>query len=287
MSKLGFIAITPARDEEKFLPRLIASMAAQTLRPTRWIVIDDGSTDATAEILDEAARRYPWLDARHLPVGRGRLPGGESILMQFLPRNVWRDYDAILRIDADVTFKPDFAELLIAEFKRDTELGIAGSTLFEPEGTAWREIRSPGFHTRGAVKMYSRACFDGIGGLASGLGWDTIDEARAMMLGFKSRSFRHIRAYHHRPQGSAGGYLKGNLAAGRAAYNVGYHPLFLMLRAAKRGLSWPPVIGGLFLFAGYLEGYLRHNEKIASPDLIRFIRKQQMRRLLMMESVWR
>jgi poly-beta-1,6-N-acetyl-D-glucosamine synthase len=108
-----------------------------------------------------------------------------------------------------------------------------------------------------------------------------------MMLGFKSRSFRHIRAYHHRPQGSAGGYLKGNLAAGRAAYNVGYHPLFLLMRAAKRGLSWPPVIGGMYLLAGYLEGYLRRNQKIASPELVKFIRRQQMRRLLMMESVWR
>ena len=287
MSKMRFIAITPARDEENFLPRLIASMAAQTLKPARWIIIDDGSTDATAKILDDAAREHPWIDVKHLPVGRERLPGGESILMQFLPKEVWHDYDAILRLDADLSFKPDFAELLATEFARDSKLGIAGSTLFEPEGTAWREIRSPSFHTRGAVKMYSRACFEAIGGLSSGLGWDTIDEALAMMLGFKSRSFRHVRAYHHRPQGSAGGYLKGNLAAGRAAYNVGYHPLFLMMRAAKRGLSWPPVIGGVYLLAGYFEGYFRRHHKTASPELVRFIRRQQLRRLLMMESVWR
>jgi poly-beta-1,6-N-acetyl-D-glucosamine synthase len=287
MSKMRIIAITPARDEENFLPRLIASMAAQTLKPERWIIIDDGSTDATAQILDQAAARYPWIEVKHLPVGRERLPGGESVLMQFLPREVWHDFDAIFRVDADISFKPDLLELLAAEFARDPSLGIAGSGLFEPEGTAWREIRSPSFHTRGAVKMYSRACFEAIGGLVSGLGWDTIDEARAMMLGYKSHSFRHIRAYHHRPQGSAGGYLKGNLAAGRAAYNVGYHPLFLIMRAAKRGLSWPPVIGGMFLFAGYLEGYLRRSEKIAPPDLVRFIRRQQLRRLLKMETVWR
>jgi len=287
MSKMRIIAITPARDEEKFLPRLIASMAAQTLKPERWTVIDDGSTDATPKILDEAAAEHPWIDAKHLAAGRERLPGGESVLMQFLPDEVWRDYDAILRIDADITFKPDFVELLAAEFGRDASLGIAGSALFEPEGTAWREIRSPGFHTRGAVKMYSRGCFEAIGGLVSGLGWDTIDEARAMMLGYTSRSFRHIRAYHHRPQGSASGYLKGNLAAGRAAYNVGYHPLFLLMRAAKRGLSWPPVIGGMVLFAGYVEGYLRRTKKIAPPDLIKYIRRQQLRRLLLRESAWR
>jgi biofilm PGA synthesis N-glycosyltransferase PgaC len=287
MSKMRFIAITPARDEESFLPRLIASMAAQTLRPARWIVIDDGSTDATARILDQAATLHPWIEVKHLPVGRQRLPGGESILMQFLPREVWQDYDAILRIDADISFKPDFTELLATEFKRDPKMGIVGSTLFEPEGAGWHEIRSPGFHTRGAVKMYSRACFESIGGLSTGLGWDTLDEAFAMMLGYKSRSFRHIRAYHHRPQGAAGGYLKGNLAAGRAAYNVGYHPLFLTMRAMRRGLSWPPVIGGIYLMAGYLEGYVRRYRKIASPELVKFIRRQQLRRLLMMESVWR
>jgi glycosyltransferase involved in cell wall biosynthesis len=287
MSKMRYLAIAPARDEEKFLPRLITSMTAQTLRPARWIVIDDGSTDATAAILDQAAREHSWIEPKHLAVGRERLPGGESVLMQFLPKSVWQDYDAILRIDADISFKPDFAELLAAEFLRDPALGIAGATLFEPEGSAWREIRSPSFHTRGAVKMYSRACFEAIGGLASGLGWDTLDEALAMMLGFKSRSFRHIRAYHHRPQGAAGGNLKGHLAAGRAAYNVGYHPLFMLTRAAKRGLQWPPVIGGVYLLAGYLEGYLRRHKKIASPDLVKFIRKQQIRRLLMMESVWR
>ncbi len=287
MSKLRFIAITPARDEEKLLPGVIASMTAQTLRPERWIVIDDGSTDASGDMLDQAAMRHPWIDPKHLPVRRERMAGGESILMQFLPEREWKDYDAILRIDADISFKPDFCELLATEFKRDPALGIAGATLFEPEASAWREIRSPRFHTRGAVKMYSRECFKAIGGLSSGLGWDTLDEASAMMLGFKSRSFRHIRAYHHRPQGAAGGYLRGHIAAGRAAYNVGYHPLFLMIRAAKHGLAWPPVVGGVFLLGGYVEGYLRRNRKIASPELIKFIRKQQLRRLLMMESVWR
>lgn len=287
MSRMRFIAITPARDEEKFLPRLIASMTAQTLKPERWIVIDDGSTDATAEILDRAAMRHPWIVPQHLPVGRARLPGGESVIMQFLPREAWADYDAILRLDADLSFRPDFAELLATEFHRDPTLGIAGATLYEPEDAAWREVRSPSFHTRGAVKMYSRACFEAIGGLSAGLGWDTLDEALAMMHGFKSRSFRHIRAYHHRPQGAAGGYLRANRAAGRAAYNVGYHPLFLALRAVRRAASWPPVLGGVMMLVGYLEGYLRHAQKIAPPELVKFIRRQQMRRLLLMESVWR
>jgi biofilm PGA synthesis N-glycosyltransferase PgaC len=287
MTRMRLIAITPARDEEKFLPRLIASMTGQTLKPERWIIVDDGSTDASAEIIDEAAMRHPWIDPQHLPSGRPRAPGGESVIMEYLPAQVWREHDAILRLDADLSFRPDFVELLGTEFYRDSALGIAGATLYEPEGAAWREVRSPSFHTRGAVKMYSRACFEAIGGLSAGLGWDTLDEALAMMHGFKSRSFRHIRAYHHRPQGAAGGHLRANRAAGRAAYNVGYHPLFLVLRALRRSLWWPPMVGGAMMLAGYFEGYLRHSKKIAPPELVKFIRRQQMRRLLLMESVWR
>lgn len=287
MTKLNYIAITPARDEEDFLPRLIASMTGQTLKPERWIIIDDGSTDATAELIDRAAMRHRWIEPHHLPAGRPRLPGGESVIMQFLPREVWSRYGAILRLDSDLSFRADFAELLATEFTRNPQLGIAGATLYEPVDYAWREIRTPAFHTRGAVKMYSRECFEAIGGLEAGLGWDTVDEARAMMEGFESRSFRHIRAYHHRPQGAAGGYLRANIGAGRAAYNVGYHPLFLFARSLRRAMNWPPVIGGLFMFAGYLQGYLERGDLLASPDLVKFIRRQQLRRLLLMESVWR
>ncbi|MGZ6252727.1 MAG: glycosyltransferase family 2 protein [Candidatus Binataceae bacterium] len=204
-----YIAITPARDEERLLPRLLVSMVAQTRRPERWIVIDDGSTDRTGEILDRAAHYHPWIEPQHLPRGGARAPGGESVIMRFLPREAWEGYDAILRLDADLTFKPQFAELLLAEMEKDPRLGIAGPTLYETQGARWCEIPAPSFHTRGAAKLYSSACFAAIGGLEAGLGWDTIDEVRAMMLGFGTRNFRHIRADHHRPQGAAGGLWQG------------------------------------------------------------------------------
>ena len=121
-----YIAITPARDEERLLPRLLVSMVAQTRRPERWIVIDDGSTDRTGEILDRAAQYHPWIEPQHLPRGGARAPGGESVIMRFLPREAWEGYDAILRLDADLTFKPQFAELLLAEMEKDPRLGIAG-----------------------------------------------------------------------------------------------------------------------------------------------------------------
>ena len=281
-----YLAITPARDEETLIGGLIESMTGQTCRPERWIIIDDGSCDATGEIIDEAARRHRWIQPHHLDRNRPREAGGESVVMQFLPPAVWTHYDFILRLDADLGFEADFAQLLLAEFARDPTLGIASATLLEPGKKRWHKVRVPSFHTRGAVKLYSRECFAAIGGLDSGLGWDTIDEAHAMMLGFRTRSFEHIHAYHYRPQGAAGGLLRGRWATGRAAYRAGYSPIFMLARAAHQALEWPFVLGGIAVLLGYWEGYLRRWPPAASPELVRFVRKQQIRRLLMLDSVW-
>ena len=156
----------------------------------------------------------------------------------------------------------------------------------EPNGTEWQEVPAPTFHTRGAAKLYSRACFAAIGGLENGLGWDTIDEVGAMMLGYRSRSFRHIRAFHHRPQGIASGVWRGRLATGRAAYTIGYSPLFMIARAARRAVQKPYLVGGVLLLAGYLQGFW-NLKRTAPPEMVRFIRKQQLRRLFWMESQWR
>jgi biofilm PGA synthesis N-glycosyltransferase PgaC len=281
-----YVVITPARDEEKFLPRLIESMVQQTRLPARWIVIDDGSSDATAAILDDAAKKYSWIEPQHLSRNRPRAAGGESVIMQFIPLSAAEKYDYVLRLDADLSFDADFAELMLKEFDRDAKLGIAGPTLWEPSGSNWHEIAMPAFHTRGAAKMYSRDCFKAIGGLDAELGWDTLDEARAMMLGFRTRSFRHIKARHHRPQGAASGW-KARIAAGESAYKVGYSPLFMLARAARQTFSTPFPVAGALLFGGYLKGYLHRGRRSAGPELIKFIRQQQVRRLLMMESLWR
>ena len=275
-----YIAITPARDEERLLPRLLVAMVAQTRRPGRWIVIDDGSTDRTGEILDRAAQYHPWIEPKHLPRNGSRAPGGESVIMRFLQRDTWEGYGAVLRLDADLTFKPQFAELLLAELEKDPRLGIAGPTLYEPHGKGWHEVPPPSFHTRGAGTFYPAPASPRSGGWRPALSWVPIDEVRAMMLGFGTRNFRHIRAYHHRPQGAAGGLWQGRKAAGRAAYNVGYSPVFLIARALRLGFKWPPIVGGVGLAAGYLEAAVQRSPRPVSPALVRFVRRQQLRRLL-------
>ncbi len=286
IEKNRYIAITPARDEEQFLPGLISSMAAQTRLPQRWIVIDDGSVDRTAQILDGAARQYHWIEPVHLARNRPRQAGGESVIMQFLPREAWQDVDFVFRLDADLSFEPQFVELMLREFAANPKLGIAGATLYEPANDSWRAVPEfHAFHTRGATKMYSSECFAAIEPLEGCEGWDTIDEMRALMRGFKTHSFRHIRAYHHRPQGEVAGAWKGYFGKGQTAYYIGYSPIFLLARALRVATKHP--LSGLYMVAGYFNSHLKRRPTVNDTELITFIRRQQVRRLLMLDSVWR
>ena len=282
-----YIAITPARDEEKFLPRLIASMAAQSWTPDRWIIIDDGSADATAAILDEAARTYPWIEPHHLPRNRPRAPGGESVITQFLPLEACQQYDYVLRLDADVSFESGFTDLLRRRIRARPQARDRQPDLVRAHGLGRGvEIRQPEYHTRGPAKMYSIECFNAIGELDPDVGWDTLDEARAMMHGFRTRGFRHITARHHRPQGDASGW-KARMSGGLAAYRVGYSPLFMLARAARQTFTRSFPLAGALLLAGFVNGYLRGEPRCAEPEVVRFIRRHQHRRLLFQESLWR
>jgi glycosyltransferase involved in cell wall biosynthesis len=282
-----YIAITPARDEQELLPHLIASMAAQSWLPDRWIIIDDGSADNTYAIVESAARTYKWIEPHHLPRDRARAPGGEGVIAEYLPHDICKDYDFVMRLDADVSFDSDFAAALRDEFVLDPSLGIASPTLWEPdEKCEWHEVRQPEYHTRGPAKIYSIECFTAIGVLDPDVGWDTLDEARAMVRGYRTRSFRNIVAKHHRPQGTASGW-KARMTAGLAAYRVGYSPLFMLARAARHTFSQPAPLAGALMLAGYVNGYLRGERRCAEPEVVEFIRREQHRRLLLQESLWR
>lgn len=281
------LAITPARDEERFLPELIASMAAQEFRPARWVIVDDGSVDRTGALAGAAACQHHWISVVHLPRTGPRAEGGESVTAEILCREKWRDYDFLLRLDADLSFDSDMLSRLAAQFEQDPQLGIGGPLLLEPGRSGWQPITQPRFHTRGAAKMYSRACLLAIGLPDGGVGWDTLDEVRAMVAGFRTRHFLDIQARHHRPQGSAGGNWGARRAAGVAAYRIGYSPLFMIARATRLACKPSGPVGALALLAGFLDGYRRRSPRPVSQEMLAFVRRQQLRRLILRETLWR
>jgi len=282
-----YLAITPVHNEERFIGNLLRSVVGQICLPRRWLLIDDGSSDGSASLIDSAAREHPWIRPIHLPTHKHRRPGGEAFIMEQLEREGWTNYDFIFRLDADITIQADHVYNLLSEFERDGQLGIASGGLYEPYGEGWRILPQPSFQPTGACRLYSRQCFEAIGGLESGLGWDTIDVTKALMLGFHTRNFPHLTVFHHRPMQSASGLRRGRINMGEAAYNAGYSPLFMIARAFRHAFSAPWPSGGALMMFAYTRSWFRRRRIVADREVVKFVRRQQIRRLLGVSTVWR
>lgn len=283
-----YAIVTPVKNEEKYLEGMIASVVHQTIPPNRWIIVDDGSTDRTGEIIREAESRWDWITRVSIEVSSApRKPGGEAVLHLGLKMLNLAEFDFLARMDGDISFEPDYFDRLFREFEKNPRLGIACGVCF-----GWRkgkliEEKNPRFHTRGALKTYRVRCYQEIGGLEKGLGWDTVDEVRANMLGWQTRSFPELKVVHHRPTQAAAGALQGWINTGIANYFAGYHPLFTLARSCRNMVRRPYVLGGLWMLYGFLSGYLKSLPRIRDPELIRYVRKQQWNRLTGKPTIWR
>lgn len=289
MTSARYVIVTPARDEARHLPHTLAAVATQTLRPLRWVIVDDGSTDGTAEIIDDAARTYPWITAVHRADRGGRLQGTGVIdaFYDGLAHVAEEHWNWIVKLDADLTFAPDYFARCFAEFFADPELGIGGGSICRAAGDLRPESPGdPAFHVRGATKIYRRACWEAIGGLVRAPGWDTIDELRANMLGWRTRTFPAIPLRHHRFTGTADGTWRTQVKFGRANYLSGYHPAFMAAKCAKRLAQPPYLLGAVGLAWGYLSAACRGLPLACEPALVRYVRRQQLNKLFLRPSLW-
>lgn len=153
-------------------------------------------------------------------------------------------------------------------------------------GVLTRETH-PTFHVRGPIKLYRRACWDALGGLVKAPGWDTVDEVKANMVGWRTTTFEDIRVIHIRPTGAEQGVWRDGVKNGRANYVTGYHPLFMLAKCVRRLFRKPYVIGAVALLYGFLTGYLRNIPRVEDKMLIRYVHQQQFRRLCLLESIWK
>jgi glycosyltransferase involved in cell wall biosynthesis len=284
-----YVVISAVRDEADYLALTIASLAGQTIVPTRWIVVDDGSTDGTGALLDRAARDHDWIRVIHRS-NRGFRKSGTGVIEAFYEgyRLIEEPPQFLVKLDGDVSFHPDYFERCLHRFTNEPDLGIGGGTISNQlNGHVVVEWKGdPPFHVRGATKIYRRECWEEIGGLIQAPGWDTLDEVKANMLGWTTRTFADIPILHHRPAGAADGTWKNWVKNGRANYVVGYHPLFMLMKCFKRFFVPPLVVGALGLGTGFATGYLQHIPRVKDPAVIRFLRRQQINRLLFRKSIW-
>jgi biofilm PGA synthesis N-glycosyltransferase PgaC len=284
-----YAIITPIRDEERFIEATIASVKGQTIPPAEWVIVDDGSTDRTGEIIDRYEAQLPWLRVVHR-ANRGFRKSGGGVVEAFydgykaLHRNDW---DFIVKLDGDLTLPANYFEKCFTHFEHDPKLGIGGGEIYHDLGGARKLEANPKFHVRGATKIYRRACWEAIGGLWQAPGWDTIDEVKANMLGWKTYSFGELQIVHHRVTGTADGLLRDRIKHGTACYVSGYAPLFLLASCVSRLMQKPYVAGSAAILYGFVKGYWIRAPRVNDKQLIKYLRAQQLRRLCGLETIWR
>jgi poly-beta-1,6-N-acetyl-D-glucosamine synthase len=286
---MRYVIITPVRDEEKHVEATIQAVASQTIRPSEWVIVDDGSTDSTGNILDEYAAHYPWIRVVHRP-NRGYRKSGSGVVEAFYAgyKSLGSDdWEFIVKLDGDLTFSPDYFESCFEHFSSQSRLGIGGGEIYHQVDGQLELEKNPRFHVRGATKIYRRDCWEEIGGLLMAPGWDTIDEVKANMLGWRTYSFADLRLLHHRFTGSAEGLLRDRIKHGVACYVSGYHPLFLAASCVSRLAQKPYLIGAAAIFYGFFKGHLTHAPRVGDVPMIDYLQTQQLRRLCGLETIWK
>lgn len=290
MSQAGkYLIVTPVRDEEKHIEGTIRSVTSQTIPPIEWVIVDDGSTDRTAEIASAWAGRTSWIHVVRRP-NRGARKSGGGVIEAFYDGFAaieHHDWEFIVKLDGDLTFSSDYFEKCLRHFETESNLGIGGGDIYHNIDGKLTLESNPKFHVRGATKIYRRACWDAIGSLWQAPGWDTIDEVKANMLGWKSHSFNELQLTHHRLTGTADGVLRDRVKHGMACYISGYHPLFVAASCASRLLQKPYIAGSAAICYGFLKAYWTRVPRVNDVRLVKYLRNQQMRRLAGLDTIWR
>ena len=280
---LNYVIVTPARNEAQFVESTIKSVIAQTKRPLKWVIVSDGSTDGTDDIVRKYAADYSWIELVRMPERQERNFAGKVYSFDAgykTTRNL--KYDVIVSLDADISFGEDYFAYLLQKVSKDPALGLVGTPFKEGSNSTYDYRFVNIEHVSGACQVFRRRCFEDIGGykpVKSGC-IDHIAVVSARMKGWKTRTFTERVCFHHRAMGTA----QQNFAA-------------VALQERPKGLlDWKPsavggvqdgipttkrpyLIGGLAVLAGYTGAAIRRAERPVSRELVRFYRREQMQRL--------
>lgn len=281
---LCYVLITPARNEEAFIEGTIRSVIAQTHLPERWIIVSDGSTDRTDEIVNKYVGDHPWIELLRMPERKDRSFGGKVHCFDAAYERVKHtEFDIVGNLDADITFDAEYFEFLLGKFDANSQLGVAGTPFVEVEDEVSYDFRFTAIeHVSGACQMFRRKCYEQIGGYvpvkAGGIDWIAVTSAR--MHGWKTRTFVEKVCHHHRTMGTASASkLMANFKLGRQDYYLGGHPLWQLFRGLYQMVRKPYLVGGALLLAGYGWSWATRVERPVSAQLVKFHRAEQMRRL--------
>lgn len=281
----NYVLVTAAYNEGGFIENTIKSIIGQEIPPTRWVIVSDGSTDDTDDIVKRYATDHPFIQLHRLTEDHPRnfeaqvhaINAGLACLKDV-------EYEFVGNLDADITFEPAYFRLVLDEFQKRPKLGLAGGTIYDkcPDGEFRYRKSNRRTSVAHAVQLFRKECFQALGGAYRTLpfgGPDTYAEISARMLGWEVASIPELKVNHYRPTGSAGGVLKGCFRQGRMDYSLGTHPLFEVVKLTGRIGNKPILMGALSRLAGFIYSCW-HQEKRAVPEqFVRYFRQEQMEKI--------
>jgi glycosyltransferase involved in cell wall biosynthesis len=283
MSTNKYVIVTPAQNEEAYIRFTLDSVVAQTIWPIEWIIVDDGSTDATSEIVRDYTKRYEWIKLVVNHPKETQRDGGGKLMNAFLlgyHSLGILDYDFIVKLDADLTLPPNYFEEVGKAFESDPRIGLSGGHCFALTNGVWKKERAASYHLRGAIKAFRKVCYVQIGGMLPGYNADFLDEMTAMHLGWLVKILPLEVKHHRRTSTLINRGLRFSFKMGRVYYKDGYDFLLVLLRAIVYGSYTKPYgISAVGLLMGYVSAVMTRPKKDVSPELELFIRKFQYRRI--------
>jgi poly-beta-1,6-N-acetyl-D-glucosamine synthase len=280
---LEYMLITPARNEADYIEKTLESVIKQTHLPKKWIIVSDGSTDGTDNIVRKYCKGREWLELISLPERKERNFAAKVLAFnKGFERIKDLDFDVIGNLDADVSFDKDYFAYLVPQFETNPSLGVAGTHYIEGDFHSFKDSYINVHHVNGQCQMFRRACYDDIGGYVpikgGGIDWVAVTTAR--MKGWYTYSFSEKIFYHHRKMGTAGSNeIMSRFNYGKKDYFLGGHPLWQLFRCSFQIFKKPYLVGGLALLSGYFWCWVTGYNRQVSKELMAFHRKEQTERL--------
>lgn len=278
-----YIIITPAKNEEKYIEYTLNSICSQTLKPQEWIIVNDGSTDNTANIVEKYTKEHSWIKLINNNTFNEKRSGGSKVVRAFnkgynsIENN---DYDFIVKLDADLTLPRNYFKEVAKEFRNNSKVGLCGGYCSVIKNGKLKKERSASYHLRGSIKAYRKECFDQIGGLKPILGWDGVDEMTAIYKGWDVKILP-LQVIHNKPTSTEiNKGIKSIILSGREYYKNGHDLLLALLKAFHISVRKKPLIlSGLIFYFNFIYAMIKNEPKNVDKQLAKFTRNFQYNRI--------
>ena len=278
---MNYIIVTPAYNEEDFIQRTIDSVINQKLKPKIWVIVDDGSTDNTAKIIRDYSAEYPWIRLVKNNKKEERASGSKVVRAFYLGYNEVKDenYDFLVKLDADLELPDNYFEEIAKHFIDHPDAGICGGHCLILENGKWIREKVAEYHVRGAFKAYRKKCYDDIGGILPVMGWDGLDELKAIYNDWKV-DILPLDVSHFRKTGEASNTKKLYSNMGNAYYKMGFDTLSAVGRATAISFRDKNFVGGIYFKLAFFKALFKNEKKHVSNDEQKFIRRFQRKRIM-------